>query len=327
MNEKERARNLRERAEEGERSRELVEAAYSMKEATTYAAQRNASTALYIILADEPGLFVRDYDSFFDDLLQSDPPDQTVTTFSFIAESPPSECRQYIEELLQLLRQESSRTQLLAAVTLRELAGEHPTELQRAECAFRALLDHSNPQLRVEACFGLVSIDAINLVDEIEGLRQDPNPQVQNIAEWAIEELESKTQSERWERQHLLDRQARGFEKLIADLWGELGYQTSLTEPGPDGGYDVRARSGNETILIQAKRWSGTKVSAPKIKQMYGTVNQHDADHGMIVTSYYYTSPAKEVADDLGIELINGDELCDRLTEQGFVPPNSAGST
>jgi len=102
------------------------------------------------------------------------------------------------------------------------------------------------------------------------------------------------------------------FEHLIANLWEEMGYQTEVSQQSQDKGVDVRAiNQQGEKHLIQAKRHGpGSKVSQPKIQQ-YGSLyrQENNVDKVYVVTTNEFTPQAKEIADKIGVKLVNGKGL------------------
>ena len=103
------------------------------------------------------------------------------------------------------------------------------------------------------------------------------------------------------------------FERLVANVWDGLGWNTTVTSSARDDGIDVEAtrwtEDGKEKHLIQAKRYD-SKVSAPEIREYAGLYQQEsDVDKVIVVSTGGFTDPAKEVASKTDIELIDGHEL------------------
>lgn len=112
------------------------------------------------------------------------------------------------------------------------------------------------------------------------------------------------------------------FEHLVADLWSDRGYETSLTAGGSDGGVDIIATDGNEDLLIQAKRYDERRVSATEIRELAGLFPQFEFDQALMVTSSDATDPAQNEAARIDkLELITGSELTHLLTESELYPP------
>lgn len=105
------------------------------------------------------------------------------------------------------------------------------------------------------------------------------------------------------------------FEHFIADLWEARGYETQVRTATGDRGIDIvgiKASDDSEfKELIQAKRYSGSNNIGSQTVREYATLYQQvpDADRVTIVSSGYFTSEANRLANDLGINLVNADQL------------------
>lgn len=103
------------------------------------------------------------------------------------------------------------------------------------------------------------------------------------------------------------------FERLVGVIWGLSGYKIDVKNKSRDRAIDVEAISPNESnkTLIQAKRYSnGKKVDSGEVRK-YATLYQQESnvDSVIIVTSSTFTDPAKQLAKDLDVQIINGDEV------------------
>jgi len=105
-------------------------------------------------------------------------------------------------------------------------------------------------------------------------------------------------------------------------VWSHRGWKTSLTSASHDRGIDVIA-TWNGVIsrkeAIQVKRYQSDKVGSREI-QTYGSIpyQEPDVDTVIIVTSSSFSQPAQEVADDLNVKTINGDELYQIVRENSL---------
>jgi hypothetical protein len=110
------------------------------------------------------------------------------------------------------------------------------------------------------------------------------------------------------------------FEHLVADVWGQQGWQTTVTSGSKDRGIDVIAEKSSpfrQKHLIQAKRYSaGNKISSPDIQQ-YSSLRQQedDVDAVVVVTTSSFTPEAERTAQDLNVKLIDGEELCNIIVD------------
>ncbi|WP_158056531.1 restriction endonuclease [Halorussus halophilus] len=103
------------------------------------------------------------------------------------------------------------------------------------------------------------------------------------------------------------------FEQFVADVWAQYGYQTEVTPPGKDRGVDVWASREfpyPRTEVIQVKRYAQENpVSSPDVQQYSALRKQENADLALIVTTSRFTSEAKEIASDLGVEILDAHRL------------------
>ncbi len=95
----------------------------------------------------------------------------------------------------------------------------------------------------------------------------------------------------------------RNFEELIAELFVREGCEVELTQPTRDGGVDlhvVKQESfGKWLYLVECKRQKETNpVGVQVVRQLFGEVNHHRANAGIVVTSSYFTKPAIEFWND-----------------------------
>jgi len=113
---------------------------------------------------------------------------------------------------------------------------------------------------------------------------------------------------------HLQSMDEYDFEYLVADLWSELGWDTTVSQASVDAGLDVVAEKHtpyHQKKVIQAKRYGdSTTVGGPDIQQ-YASLKQQvdDADSVVIVTTSSFTSSAESRASDLNVKLVDGDDL------------------
>lgn len=100
------------------------------------------------------------------------------------------------------------------------------------------------------------------------------------------------------------------FEQFIADFKSELGWETEVTQQGPDKGIDIIARRNESTRLIQVKQWSQKPVTSEDVQQYLGLLEQvPEADQVEIITTSRFTDPAREVVNQASAILVDGSEL------------------
>lgn len=104
------------------------------------------------------------------------------------------------------------------------------------------------------------------------------------------------------------------FEAFVAEIWEHDGYNTTVKGGSGDRGIDVVAERDNlvsERLLIQAKRYAESNtVGSPEVQQYASLVHQQDAANAaVIVTTSSFTTQAAELAEQHGLNLIDGDRL------------------
>ena len=111
----------------------------------------------------------------------------------------------------------------------------------------------------------------------------------------------------------------REFEEMVAELIVPLGYSNVRVVGGAaDLGVDVlcRDRQGRK-VAIQCKRYQRSNdVSSPEVQKFIGSMVVHQAERGIIVTTSTFSAPARDLARDQGIRLIDGAELTRMLARQ-----------
>lgn len=98
------------------------------------------------------------------------------------------------------------------------------------------------------------------------------------------------------------------FEKLIAELLMDKGYEVQLTPPSKDGGRDIlairRDDVGSALTLVECKRYAeSNKVGVDIVRGLYGVVTAENATTGLIATTSYFTSGAKAFRDKVPYRL------------------------
>ncbi|NEU57989.1 restriction endonuclease, partial [Halorussus sp. MSC15.2] len=112
------------------------------------------------------------------------------------------------------------------------------------------------------------------------------------------------------------------FEKLVAELWRQLGYSATVRQRSRDRGIDViatRESPVKEKHVIQAKRYAeDNKIGSQEVRN-YATLYQQvtDADKVILVTTSELTTEARRLAKDLNVQFMSGEELCDKIRESG----------
>jgi hypothetical protein len=102
--------------------------------------------------------------------------------------------------------------------------------------------------------------------------------------------------------------QPRTFEKLVAEIFRNQGFDVTLTPHTRDGGFDVIAARNNplgeHVYLIECKRYAqNSKVGVEIVRGLYGTVMERRATKGILATTSYFTKDAVDFATPLRFQL------------------------
>ena len=119
---------------------------------------------------------------------------------------------------------------------------------------------------------------------------------------------------------HLLNLSPSAFERFVAQIWEQMGWNTRVTSASNDDGIDVVAtKSGihQEKAVIQAKRYSpSNKIGQPDIQQ-YDTLRRQDSsvDVVVVVTTGEFSNKAKNLAEQLNVKIVNGSAIAKAALE------------
>ncbi|MEH7131246.1 restriction endonuclease [Neobacillus drentensis] len=106
------------------------------------------------------------------------------------------------------------------------------------------------------------------------------------------------------------------FEEYIAKLLENLGFsKTYVTKKSGDFGADIIAIDKNDTrVAVQCKRY-GTQnsVGNDAIQQIYSAMGYFDCQKAMVITTSYFSKPALQMAQKLGVELWNRNTLTEKI--------------
>lgn len=142
-----------------------------------------------------------------------------------------------------------------------------------------------------------------------------------NINDWFDEQREQT-------KDELLARMAKinhyRFEELMVHLFAVMGYkgdngQIQVTKRSKDGGIDgVLSQDplGFQKVYIQVKHYRASDIVQQHAIMEFGTAMKiKHASQGVFITTSSFTRGAKEMADQLGIILVDGDQLTDLMIE------------
>ena len=100
----------------------------------------------------------------------------------------------------------------------------------------------------------------------------------------------------------------RTFEELVASLLKDMGYDVELTSRGPDGGVDILATQktgiGELLLLVDCKRYNPEKnIGVGMVRSLYGIGQQRRASMSMLVTTSFFTKPARQFQERVRYQL------------------------
>jgi Restriction endonuclease len=107
----------------------------------------------------------------------------------------------------------------------------------------------------------------------------------------------------------------RSFEREVAVLFIQMGYNAWATKPTGDGGVDVRARKGDEKVVIQCKHWKRQNVGVEIVQAIHTVKEKENASLAIIVTSSTLEPVAHREARRCGVEVIEGPKLVNLFTK------------
>jgi restriction endonuclease Mrr len=107
----------------------------------------------------------------------------------------------------------------------------------------------------------------------------------------------------------------REFEEWFADLLKNLGYEkVTLTPSSNDEGIDVLAEHKGLKVAVQCKRWKKS-VGSPVVQAFLGAMKHAEAQHGMLITTGFFTPSAIKMAAYHPIDLVDRADLTDLIQE------------
>ena len=105
------------------------------------------------------------------------------------------------------------------------------------------------------------------------------------------------------------------FEQYLGMLFKKRGFKVSYTKSSGDYGADLILRDREDTIAVQAKRYSGS-VGVKAVQEIIGALKMYDATQAWVVTNSYFTKQAEKLAESNDVYLIDRDELIDMILKK-----------
>ncbi|KJK59093.1 hypothetical protein UK12_06615 [Saccharothrix sp. ST-888] len=176
------------------------------------------------------------------------------------------------------------------------------------------------------AVFGAVALDRVEaidcLVDGLQGrLSARPEKPEAVRTERLAEAVGSFGADGSDEDPDLFEMDPLEFERLLAELFRRLGYQTRTTERSGDDGVDVIAENPDPItgglFVIQAKRYRKT-VSPTAVRDLDATMAHFGANKGILVTTSGFGPGSRRWVEGKPLTLIDGPMLVQLLKENGL---------
>lgn len=100
------------------------------------------------------------------------------------------------------------------------------------------------------------------------------------------------------------------FERFLAELFRVDGHEVMIVGGSGDGGGDLILTKDGKTTAVQAKRYAiSSSVGNKAVQEVHTARSLRKCENAWIVTTSYFTAQAKAEAKNLGIRLIERDEL------------------
>lgn len=104
------------------------------------------------------------------------------------------------------------------------------------------------------------------------------------------------------------------FERYLADLLRKKGFMDVKLTERFDYGIDIIAQKDGIKWGIQAKRYN-SPVKAAAVRQVYTALNRYGCSRAMVIANNTYTRPARLLAQDNNIALIDRQTLSEWIYE------------
>ena len=95
------------------------------------------------------------------------------------------------------------------------------------------------------------------------------------------------------------------FEQFISNFMEYLGFNVNLTATTGDNGIDIIAKRGKTLIGIQTKLYYNHNVGNKAIQEVFSGKSYYKLTHALAITNVQFSGPAKQLANQLGVALID----------------------
>lgn len=98
------------------------------------------------------------------------------------------------------------------------------------------------------------------------------------------------------------------FEECLLNLFEKMGYKVRLTKTTGDFGADLIICKNGKTSIVQAKRYSHT-VGVKAVQEVIAAREFYKIEDSFVITNSTFSAEAKQLADEAGVHLIDGEFL------------------
>jgi restriction system protein len=107
------------------------------------------------------------------------------------------------------------------------------------------------------------------------------------------------------------------FEWFVGEVFRREGWSVSETgrQGAPDGGVDLELTRGADRVIVQCKRWTSWRVGVEEIRSFAGALLRDGlaGGAGIFVTLSDFTDDARREAARVGLRLLDGRDLLERV--------------
>ena len=108
----------------------------------------------------------------------------------------------------------------------------------------------------------------------------------------------------------------RDFEQFCADLFAESVYAVTEVDQAMETTHALELKQGDELTLLACRRGPAEhRVQREDLENLAGAMRHHNAIAGIFLTSGSFTDDARTYAEEAGIDLIEGDDLPERIVK------------
>lgn len=166
--------------------------------------------------------------------------------------------------------------------------------------------------------FAEYGIDLQNQTSSVQWMRSDieiPKKETTDLEDNIITEPDENSSS-------LGNSHSNGyeFEEFIAKCLNDSGWETRLTKRSGDQGLDVLAFDDTFKVALQCKRYANP-VGNDAVQQAHAAADFIGATHAAVISTSTFTSSAKNLAEVLGVILIQEEEIKNLRSHVHFISP------